>query len=67
MTSPHTIAYCEQCEVYMIKCGTCGNNSCNGGYGSSTVESYRQCPDCPDAYKTAVELRKRLNKIKAFQ
>lgn len=30
-----------------IRCGTCGNNTCNGGYGE--VDG-KHCPDCPEAY-----------------
>jgi len=32
--NPHTVAYCPQCDTDMVKCGTCGNNCCNGGYGN---------------------------------
>jgi hypothetical protein len=33
---------------WMVVCPTCGNNSCNGGYGE--VDG-KECPDCPKAYK----------------
>lgn len=32
----------------MIVCGTCGNNTCNGGYGLVNDET---CTDCPSAYE----------------
>ena len=49
----HTPGYCEQCHTTMLYCKTCGNNNCNGGYG--TVDgTYNPdsdpCPDCPDCY-----------------
>lgn len=31
----------------MVRCGKCGNNSCNGGYGS--VDGVT-CTACPSAY-----------------
>ena len=27
----HHWEYCDECEVWMVVCGTCGNNCCNGG------------------------------------
>lgn len=32
----------------MVICGTCGNNSCNGGYGEVDGKT---CADCEGAYK----------------
>lgn len=44
----HRWEYCAFCEHEVVICGTCGNNSCNGGYG--TVGD-KDCPDCPSAYE----------------
>lgn len=43
----HEEGYCSHCNIYVILCGTCGNKTCTGGYG--TVEG-EDCPDCPSAY-----------------
>jgi hypothetical protein len=43
----HTLDYCHLCEADMVRCGTCGNNCCSGGYG--TINGV-QCIDCSDAY-----------------
>lgn len=53
----HREGFCYTCDCYMIICGTCGNNCCNGGYGQVNG---KQCPDCPSAY----ELQKRREKNK---
>lgn len=45
--SRHTLAHCAQCECDMVRCATCDNNCCNGGYGEVNGE---KCPDCPEAY-----------------
>ena len=47
-SSGNSIEWCENCKCYMVVCKTCGNNCCNGGYG--TVDGY-DCPDCPKAYE----------------
>ena len=44
----HIIDYCRACESKMIRCGTCGNNCCNGGYGQ--VDG-KVCVDCQSAYE----------------
>lgn len=44
----HRIAYCALCDCQMVICGTCGNNSCNGGHG--LVDGH-DCPDCDSAYE----------------
>ena len=44
----HKWAYCDLCEHDVVLCGTCGNNTCNGGYGE--VEG-KECEDCPSAYE----------------
>ena len=44
----HKWDFCGMCG-YMIRCGTCGNNCCNGMHG--TLEDDSECPDCPSAYK----------------
>ena len=43
----HKWIVCEMCGPTII-CKTCGNNTCNGGYGTVNGED---CPDCPNAYK----------------
>ena len=55
LTTKHKLDFCGACGV-MIRCGTCGNNCCNAGYGSNngnqsggTLEDH--CQDCPDAYE----------------
>lgn len=45
----HKWSYCGLCEADVVLCGTCGNNCCNGGYGSI---GGKDCPDCPSAYET---------------
>ena len=42
------IGYCSLCKRNMIICTTCGNNTCNGGYG--TIGD-KLCTDCPKAYE----------------
>lgn len=44
----HKWFWCDCCEVYAVACGTCGNNTCNGGYGE--VDG-KECPDCESAYQ----------------
>lgn len=44
----HKWAECQMCGP-MVVCGTCGNNCCNGGYG--TLPDGTQCPDCESAYQ----------------
>lgn len=46
----HKLSFCSLCAFYMYRCGACGNNSCNGGYGVVNGES---CKDCPEAYRLA--------------
>jgi hypothetical protein len=38
---------CEICGRAVL-CGKCGNNCCNGGYG--TLPDGSQCDKCPEAY-----------------
>jgi len=45
----HLVGYCDLCDTEMIFCGKCGNNCCNGGYG--TLENGLECDACPEAYK----------------
>lgn len=47
MKVKHVLDYCELCETEMVRCGTCGNNCCNGSYGEVNGA---KCPDCPAAY-----------------
>lgn len=48
MEKHHYWEYCMHCDCMMVICGTCGNNTCNAGYG--TLEDGSACPDCPSAY-----------------
>lgn len=45
--SKHTKSFCFHCGHDIVRCSTCNNNCCNGGYG--TVNG-KQCSDCPEAY-----------------
>ncbi len=45
--SDHFLDFCSLCETEIVRCKTCNNNCCNGGYG--TVGETK-CTDCPDAY-----------------
>lgn len=44
----HKLSFCDDCGIYMYKCKTCNNNSCNGTYG---IVNNKFCEDCPEAYK----------------
>lgn len=44
----HTWDICPMCGP-MVRCGTCGNNCCNGGRGELPDGS--PCPDCHEAYE----------------
>lgn len=48
----HTWAFCPSCKRWMIRCGKCGNNTCNGGYG--TLPNGAECDLCPEAYSLYV-------------
>lgn len=43
----HTWFVCDLCGP-AVRCGKCGNNCCNGGYGRLADGSV--CDVCPDAY-----------------
>jgi hypothetical protein len=43
----HYWSMCPLCG-WMVVCGKCGNNCCNGGYG--TVATGHECDACPSAY-----------------
>ena len=45
---PHRWADCSMCGR-MVICGKCGNNCCNGGYG--TLPDGMKCNACPEAYE----------------
>ena len=54
LNQPHKHAYCDHCERKIVLCGTCGNNTCNGGYGEvmgPEPGTTMPCPDCPSAYE----------------
>lgn len=44
---PHQWFDCEMCGASVL-CGLCGNNCCNGGYG--TLPDGTTCHACPSAY-----------------
>lgn len=55
----HKVDYCDHCQMTIVICGKCGNNTCNGGYGEvigpepgTTVP----CDACPSAYTVWAEL-----------
>lgn len=48
----HYWKYCDHCQVKVVICGACSNNSCNGGYGE--VDN-KTCYACPSAYKMQLE------------
>lgn len=56
----HRISFCGGCDCFMIICGKCGNNSCNGGSGEVNG---KPCPDCDDAYCFQDKMWKRINQI----
>ncbi len=48
----HYWSYCTLCEHDVVICGTCGNNTCNGGSG--TVDG-KECPSCDSAYELYIK------------
>lgn len=50
----HKMSFCLFCECYMMICGACGNNTCNGGYGQSKKGG--KCNRCPSAYIAAEKI-----------
>ncbi len=42
------VGFCSLCDRDVVICTTCGNNTCNGGYGTIGDEP---CTDCPQAYE----------------
>lgn len=53
ISNSHSFSFCSHCERNTVICGSCGNNTCNGGYGevmSSNPEKMMLCTDCPSAY-----------------
>ena len=46
--SKHILSYCQLCRADIVRCVTCHNNCCNGGYGEDSIG--KQCSDCPDAH-----------------
>jgi len=44
----HKWDWCSMCGL-IVRCGTCGNNSCNSGYGE--LKDGSVCPDCESAYE----------------
>ena len=43
----HYWEWCELCEMEVVICGKCGNNTCNAGYGEVDGE---ECDKCEEAY-----------------
>ena len=54
LPNKHKIRYCTLCQTDRIVCGKCGNNCCNGGYG--TLPDGTECDACPEAYKLQDEM-----------
>ena len=48
MKNEHYWDVCTSCGP-MVRCGTCGNNCCNGGSGE--LDDGSKCQDCESAYK----------------
>ena len=44
----HRKQWCPLCCCWMFVCSSCGNNTCNGGYGIVNGET---CEECPNAYE----------------
>ena len=51
----HPVEYCKHCELEVVVCKTCGNNTCNGGYG--TLEDGTECPDCESAHDQNLKMQ----------
>lgn len=49
----YKVIHCSLCDRDVVICPTCGNNTCNGGYGEIDGED---CPDCPSAYEESKRL-----------
>ena len=47
-SNPIKIQWCNLCHGIYVECPKCGNNSCNGGYG--TLPNGEKC-NCEDSYK----------------
>lgn len=50
----HTFDYCGMCG-WMVRCGKCGNNCCNGMYGrlgpdDLPWDEQEECDECRNAY-----------------
>jgi hypothetical protein len=43
----HYWDFCYLCDRRMVRCGKCGNPTCNGGYG--TLPDGLRCDACPSA------------------
>lgn len=49
MNEQHQVTFCELCERDVVLCKKCGNNTCNGGYG--TLPNGETCDECSSAYE----------------
>lgn len=59
--SHHRISFCGGCDCFMIICGTCGNNCCNGG--TNDVNG-KPC-GCDNAYAIQDEMWERIKQIES--
>lgn len=48
--------WCAGCETWMIVCPRCGNNTCNGMYG--TASDGTPCTLCPQVYAEQARAQK---------
>ena len=46
--SKHYFSYCDHCERQVVICGSCGNNTCNGGYGEVMSPIPGETMQCPN-------------------
>lgn len=58
----HTIEICVACG-FMVRCGNCKNNCCNGTYGlmefiAGEEGTVKHCEFCPEAYDLQDQLAK---------
>lgn len=50
----HAWKWCPTCRNLVVICGACGNNACNGTYGTVDGE---KCTACPSAYELQASQR----------
>jgi nucleoside 2-deoxyribosyltransferase len=61
-TKPIKLQWCGMCKGIYVECPKCGNNSCNGGYG--TLSNGEKC-NCHDSYELmyAIGKNKEIEKL----